>query len=347
MRSRFRNRIAPAASRKPASVGYVRQRRDERSLAYLAIEELKLLALQFSGGDPVRRNRIVPLLHRSPAGDLEAGSDIAKGKRMKIGLGSALAVFALSALVLIETAPTTGSGLAANNVNGPVRQPYTAEYELTSARKLPDGTTKSIRSTEVMSVDSQGRVATAVTGTSADGKPLDTGFRVVDPVRHAIIQWSQHGTTVHVINAPDVGGPETDCARRLKAYDSLHPHTAEGGAAPIENLGSAVVDGVLAQGGRVTFTFSNRKGSKFETGERTNEVWTAADPSLGGMRVRVVSDAGEFGRNTRDLLKLTIGEPDAAVFEAPKDRTVTTESKEAYHCSTGPADRSYTLLPSL
>jgi hypothetical protein len=169
----------------------------------------------------------------------------------------------------------------------------------------------------------------------------------VDPVRHAIVQWTLHGTTVHIINAPDVGGLDTDCVRSLKARDPLHPFTVEGSAPPIENLGTSMIDGVLAQGGRVTFTFANPKGGNTGIGERTNEVWTAADPSLGGLRVRVVSDAGEFGRNTRDLLKLTIGEPDPAVFEAPKDRTVTTESKDAYHCSTGPADRSYTLLPSL
>jgi hypothetical protein len=150
------------------------------------------------------------------------------------------------------------------------------------------------------------------------------------------------GTTATVLNAPDIGEPETECAKKMKAIDPLHPFAAGGQKPAVEDLGIDTVDGVPARGGRVTFIITVRNAGNTEPYERTNEMWSAIDPRLDGLRVRLLSDAGTFGKNTQELVKLTRGEPDPGIFKVPEDRSITAKNGLAYSC--GDNKESFPIL---
>jgi hypothetical protein len=66
---------------------------------------------------------------------------------------------------------------------------------------------------------------------------------------------------------------------------------------------------------------------------RTDEVWFSTTPGLSGFNVRQVYDDPQSGRMTRELVKFTQGEPDAALFQAPADfEVVTQETHEEFRC---------------
>jgi len=79
---------------------------------------------------------------------------------------------------------------------------------------------------------------------------------------------------------------------------------------------------------------------------RTNEVWTATDPELDALRVRLISDAGPKGKSTQELVKLTRGEPDPSLFKAPTDRTITEREGQAYSCGVKPGVAPATPRPA-
>jgi hypothetical protein len=241
-------------------------------------------------------------------------------------IGRVLATMAIAGFALTLVAQSTDAPA------GVTQQPYTAVYKHTSVKTLADGSDVTTESTEVDMVDSKGRVRMDSTGSSTKEKPSETQIHVSDPVNHTLAYWSLAGKTATVLNAPDVGDPNDECARKMKAIDALHP-VAAGGAKPrIEDLGTATINGIAARGGRVQFTVAVRNIGNAMPYVRTNEMWTATDPDLNGLKVRVVSDAGQFGKTTQELAKLTRGEPDPAVFKVPQDRTVTTKDGRAYYC---------------
>ena len=88
-------------------------------------------------------------------------------------------------------------------------------------------------------------------------------------------------------------------------------------------------------GGRVSFTPSIVRYGE-EPHARTNEVWTATDPSLDGLIVRLTTDGGPAGKSTRELVKFTPGEPDPALFQMPAGRTITSRNGQAYYCDVKP-----------
>ena len=49
----------------------------------------------------------------------------------------------------------------------------------------------------------------------------------------------------------------------------------------------------------------------------TDEVWFSSTPGLAGINVRQVNESPQSGRMTRELVRFTQGEPDAALFLPP------------------------------
>jgi hypothetical protein len=123
----------------------------------------------------------------------------------------------------------------------------------------------------------------------------------------------------------------------MKAMDALHPVDADVLNPPIEDLGTATINGVAAHGGRIRFTTTVHNAGGNVTYKRMNEVWKAADPALDGLKVRVHTDGEQHGDISLELVKLTRGEPDPALFQFPKDRTVSTRDGQAYSCSVKPS----------
>lgn len=163
----------------------------------------------------------------------------------------------------------------------------------------------------------------AVTEMPSAGQPAITHVQVSDPVSHTLKYWSVPGMTAQLVNAPDVG-EDTDCARKMKAITPLHPANV-GGDLPIKDLGTRTIQGIPVRGGQVTFTPSIIRNGSANPIQRTNEVWSATDPALDGLMVRMISTTGNEQTMTRELTRFTRGEPDAHAFEIPSDRAVTDE----------------------
>jgi len=245
-----------------------------------------------------------------------------------------LAAVAGSALFAAGQAPGSGTqAVAQGNSVQVAKLPYTAEYRITSVATQREGTTSTTESTEVDAVDSQGRRMIAITTRPSTGdQPPKTQIHVSDPVSHTLSYWSLPGTGALAVNAPDVG-EDTECSRKMRAIGPLHPGGVE--QPPIKNLGTATILAIPVHGGQVSFM-----PSIFRIGDqphlRTNEVWTATDPALDGLLVRVVSDAGPADRSTRELVKFTQAEPDASLFQVPAGRTITKMNGHAYSCGVVP-----------
>ncbi|MFZ1937808.1 MAG: hypothetical protein WBA18_11675 [Terracidiphilus sp.] len=82
-----------------------------------------------------------------------------------------------------------------------------------------------------------------------------------------------------------------------------------------EELGSDVIQGVEVRGTRITRTTPVGKIGNDRPIVSTDETWMA--PSLGGIVLRSVNDSPQSGKQTREVVSLTIGDPDPSVFQPP------------------------------
>jgi hypothetical protein len=231
-----------------------------------------------------------------------------------------------------QVAKESDSGTKAEISTQVTLLPYIAEFKTTTVKRNINGKVITAESTEVDTIDSQGRRMTATTeSSSSTDQPAETKIQVSDPVSHSLSYWSLPGTSAMVVNTPDLGGPDTDCAAKVKAIDPLHPATAQGEKPPVEDLGTATILGIETHGGRISFTPSVFRSGNNVPPVRTNEMWTATDPGLSGLMVRLMSNAGS-DKMTRELVRFNQSEPAPAVFKVPAGRTITRIDGHAYSC---------------
>src|SRR5271165_17909 len=99
----------------------------------------------------------------------------------------------------------------------------------------------------------------------------------------------------------------------------------------VEDLGKQTFQGVEAQGRRTTWTIPAQSIGNSDDLVRNDEAWFSTTPGLAGINLRQVSDDPQSGRTTRELVKFTQGEPDAALFQPPADfEVVTQETREEF-----------------
>jgi len=235
----------------------------------------------------------------------------------------------LAAVVLFLLAPHVRGQVTAPTASGDSAQgallPYTAEFKSTIVRKLPDGGSVTTESTEIAAVDSKGR---RMHSSTTKGQQSTTEVYVADPVTHTLSYWTVPGAKAQIMDAPDVG-VDTDCSRKMKAINPLHPAGLPN--LPIEDLGTKTVLGIPARGGRVVFM----QGPV----QRTNELWTATDTALEGLAVLTISKTGETQTFTHELTKFKQSEPDPELFVMPTGREITRKSGMEYYCDIRPGDR--------
>lgn len=244
-----------------------------------------------------------------------------------------LEVFVIASMTAVAGAQVAVGTTSSGDPPLVAKVPYTAEYRTTTVKTLADGTTVTSESRTVTAVDSNGRKVTFYTAAGVDGKK-STQVGISDPVNHTLKSWAMPGTTAHITNAPDVG-EDTECSRKMKAINPLHP----GGVnppPPIKDLGTATIMGIESKGGEVSFT---QRIFRLEDGPKTitNEVWTATDPALDGLMVRMISQIGPSDKSTRELVNFTRAEPDPSMFEIPSGRAITTRDGLEYSCNAKPA----------
>lgn len=248
-------------------------------------------------------------------------------------------------IFLVCTCAATGSQTSYNAA----QLPYTAHFKNTKVKTLADGSTSTSVYTFVQAADSHSRISRSFPPSSdfKDSQPR-TGFEVRDFVHLNVSFWSVPGETAQVFHMPDIGEPETDCAKVMKAFGPLHPFGNH--QTPIEDLGTKPFLGIEARGGRISFTptvqITSSQGEPESTAplRRTNEVWTATDPRLGGLVVYQISSTSLGTTTTRELTEFTQAEPDPQLFEIPADRQIVRSEVNAYGCGPGLKPKS-TRLP--
>jgi hypothetical protein len=227
--------------------------------------------------------------------------------------------------------------------------PYTARFKFTTVKTLPDGSTSTSMHISIKAVDSQGRISDSTLPSSVgNDSDQSKGYQVRDLVHLTVSRWIVPGTTAQVIYMPDIGEPETDCAKKIKAITPLHP--AGPVQTPLEDLGTKTFIGIEARGGRISFAttaqIKSDQGASDDAAPltRTNEVWTAIDPRLGGLVVYQTSSTSQGTTTTRELTEFSQAEPDPELFEIPADREIVRSETNAYICGPGGQPKSWQVF---
>ena len=246
----------------------------------------------------------------------------------------------------------------------PAQTPFTAEYKITRVKTLANGTTITRESTEVRAVDSEGRVMEARTETPAseDRKPVSI-VSVSDPVAGTRTHWNTPGTKATVIPMPPhVPGPAcfttatTSTPMAPGGAGTAEPSSISGGlvtfssstpfsgglggrrAKPvIEDLGTTSIQGIEARGRRITRTTPAGAMGNDAPLVHTQETWTATGIGPSAPLVRSVIDDPESGRQTTELVNLTLSEPDLATFQPPEGYEVVVQEMHQVPCQNAPA----------
>lgn len=214
------------------------------------------------------------------------------------------------------------------------RLPYTAEYKTTSVKTLADGTTISHESTEVRSVDSQGRQMTALTSVMRETQK--TVVTVFDPVARTNSNWTLPGERANVTAMPtNSAAVRTTCpAAPGEVFERPSQQGQQHLAKPTtENLGTETISGVEAHGRRITTTTPAGAIGNDAPLVRTVELWNAVEPGLGGLLVREVTIYPQTGNRTRELTSFTQAEPDPSVFQPPSGYEIVNRAATEIGCS--------------
>jgi hypothetical protein len=245
-----------------------------------------------------------------------------------------------------------------------VRQPYTEEFKVESISRLADGTTRSYKTTYLQAMDSHHRRMglTVHFPQSGHSTPVITGS-VRDPENGTSTEWNSRQSRAVVAQWPPLdqrfGCWQTDdgLARisfgfrdRADANDAAdanlvisgQPDTNESDdsateaakTGPIhEDLGISNLAGVEAHGERWTWPPLKDQAVTENRPFVTSETWVAtASRLMVQQRVEYPLLPNRTKSYSQDLVKLTMGEPNAKTFEPPEDFEVVTEEMHEVPC---------------
>jgi hypothetical protein len=230
-------------------------------------------------------------------------------------------------------------------------QPYTAEFKITQVQTLADGTTITSEGTEIRARDSAGITMQSNTNQSWQlGRMLGTSDGVHDTDGTILANWYSVTNDGHVFKMPpkeqrhgcwasdNLRMDWNETPRPAPPQYVFNPLTraAEQVPAPVQrstpkisDLGSISIQGVEAHGQRITRTIAVGEAGNDQTIVRVEDNWMA--PSL-GLELRQTIEDPRIGKRTRELVNLTLEEPDPSLFQPPADYKVTTEELHPVAC---------------
>src|SRR5262249_45825091 len=148
--------------------------------------------------------------------------------------------------------------------------PYTAEYKTTSVHKLANGVTITRSSTYRQARDSEGRTCTEQSLGFGEANINGKFVSVIDPVSHTILHWNTSVPEVNVTHllSPDEMRAHAESAKAQRTSSAFASGSSTGlmTVRPVqqtepnhssmqrESLGSKTINGVVAQGERITIT---------------------------------------------------------------------------------------------
>jgi hypothetical protein len=210
------------------------------------------------------------------------------------------------------------------------RQPFTAEFKVTQVQTLPNGTTITGESTEINVLDSQGRAMNSVRldKPTTEDKPYTFG-NAYDSVDGTRSRWDSRTGKATVTKMPPkdqrVGcWADESGLMRMNFYDGDHPVPARAAQAQVphherttEDLGNTTIQGLQARGLRSTYTIPAGEVGNDQPIVTISEQWTARIAAGSSLEVRSLDEDPRTGTKTRELVNLTLGEPDASAFQSP------------------------------
>jgi hypothetical protein len=234
-------------------------------------------------------------------------------------MGKFLCILAGLAVCLVAPA------LAAQGLVGVTGEPYTAISKTTRVQTLADGN-KITHETSVQEArDSYGRTyresRPEMLPAGADTEGFTT-VMVFDPVNRVQISWDTHSKHATVFHLPDPEQIRTRTADAPKEPVQLPQRTPDP-KPQVERLGTQTVNGVSAEGTRITRTIPAGKQGNEQPIVITTETWRSSELKL---VVRNIDNDPRNGITTRELTDIQQGEPDPALFQIPEGYTV----KEQY-----------------
>ncbi|HWG19048.1 MAG TPA: hypothetical protein VG225_00875 [Terracidiphilus sp.] len=263
-------------------------------------------------------------------------------------------------LIVSSVHAQVGSSLA----GGPSRnsapqkpQPYTAEFKITRVQTLADGTTITNEGTEIRARDSAGITMQSNTNENWQiGRVLGTSAGVHDTDGTILANWFSLDKTARVFKMPPMQQRHgcwmtasnnmrmdwNDAPRAEPNKLVFNPVTRAPEQVPppvqrsrpqIVDLGTMMIQGVQARGRRITRTISVGEVGNDQTIVAVEEYWMA--PIL-GLKLREIIEDPRTGKRTRELVSVTLDEPDPSLFQPPPDYQVTTEELHQVAC---PNDR--------
>jgi hypothetical protein len=257
------------------------------------------------------------------------------------GVLALVAVASLAMPVMSQVSASQPEASAKSKTSPAARLPYIAEYKILRVEVRAGVTSLPHESRIVTARDAQGRQMTATTDlpASAGEKPI-THFQVVDPMAHLTFTWSFPGKKAIVMAISLNGANQSGCGSASFGIASMDCE-AKSTKETVEELGTKTIQGVEARGRRTTWTTvaentGKRKKQKppvCTTEESATELWKAIAPGLNGLVARLVSEGARSGKFSKELVKFSQREPDAAVFRPPAGYEIVNREVNADPCT--------------
>jgi hypothetical protein len=202
--------------------------------------------------------------------------------------------------------------------------PFSATAETDTSQTLQDGTSIHRSTTSNLYRDSQGRFRTEVTLSNfgplqASGKPR-TMIAIVDPVAGSRYMLDVDHKVAHQMTMGTHGAPAA--AQTQSFQDKMKARLQQeetSGAVKKESLGTQTINGISAEGTRITRTLAAGQIGNDRPIQIVFERWYSPDLQV---LVKSTRTDPRFGTTTYTLTKVQRTEPAATLFTVPSDYTV-------------------------
>jgi hypothetical protein len=225
---------------------------------------------------------------------------------------------------------TIGVGVGvggAFSIPGQTGAPYSATRTTTRVQTLSNGTTITHTTTQKEARDSEGRIyrATQMEMAPAD-RPQMTIYFVSDSVKRITMSWSSNGKVVTVNHWPE---PQTALqpARHLPTPQNNQATAPARTPIPrnmnpdlhIDDLGTQTINGVQAQGRRITRVIPAGREGNDQPITVTTELWNSSELRTDVLQI---TDDPRSGNSRMELSDIDLTEPDPSLFQAPEGYTL-------------------------
>ena len=187
--------------------------------------------------------------------------------------------------------------------------PFTATVNTEWIRQLPDGSTITLKNRRAIARDAAGRIFQERRALVPDDGKAQSGvtqIEISDPVSHELYICMPHGRTCQVeVFSPPESLPYTPPAKA---------HMAQGSTSESEDLGKQSIGGLETVGTRETTVIPAGTIGNNSPLMSKREFWFS--PRLGVNLISKLQDPFS-GTQNFEVSDITLGEPDAKLFEVP------------------------------